>query len=221
MQAKTPALRRSHRAIAVTVSAAAAALVCVQHNLAADQTGKEHRTMPTNQKRPIGKLSHVMLGVADLDVSMAFYRDTLGLPVVFQTANIALLDAGGANIGLSEELAKVIATAPGPVELVFSVTDINTEHARLTESGVEFLKRPRQVTPTDWSANFRDPDGHILSLFGPNSDESAHYWCDTPCFSGYQSRAARNPQFRVRRCTSRRCRGWVGSWGTGGCRGRR
>ena len=33
--------------------------------------------------------------------------------------------------------------------------------------GVEFLREPSNVTGDSWAANFRDPDGHLLSIFGP------------------------------------------------------
>ena len=33
--------------------------------------------------------------------------------------------------------------------------------------GVEFFQEPRQISGPNWGAGFRDPDGHILSIFGP------------------------------------------------------
>jgi len=32
---------------------------------------------------------------------------------------------------------------------------------------VTFMNEPRPVTGDRWAANFRDPDGHLLSIFGP------------------------------------------------------
>ena len=32
---------------------------------------------------------------------------------------------------------------------------------------VATVDRSRQATPTDWAVHFRDVDGHLLSLFGP------------------------------------------------------
>jgi hypothetical protein len=37
----------------------------------------------------------------------------------------------------------------------------------LRAKGVQFTIEPRNVTGTLWSANFQDPDGHRLSVFGP------------------------------------------------------
>ena len=50
------------------------------------------------------KLSRVvslMLGVRDLNASIEFYRDKLGLKVKLQEPQLALLDAGPVTLGLS------------------------------------------------------------------------------------------------------------------------
>lgn len=33
--------------------------------------------------------------------------------------------------------------------------------------GVKFEHAPHALTESSWAANFRNPDGHILSIFGP------------------------------------------------------
>jgi len=40
-------------------------------------------------------------------------------------------------------------------------------YAALGERGVKFRIEPRQVAGPNWAANFEDPDGHMLSVFGP------------------------------------------------------
>ena len=35
------------------------------------------------------------------------------------------------------------------------------------ERGVTFLNEPRCVDGVSWAADFSDPDGHVLSIFGP------------------------------------------------------
>ncbi|MBI2682768.1 MAG: VOC family protein [Acidobacteriales bacterium] len=37
----------------------------------------------------------------------------------------------------------------------------------LQDRGITFQAEPHQVTQNDWAANFTDPDGHRLSVFGP------------------------------------------------------
>ncbi len=116
---------------------------------------------------PIARIGHVLLGVTDLQRSLEFYRDQLGLKVQFSTAGFAFLDAGGVTLGLSVELAKHAPAVQGAAEIVFAVADVAAAHAALRERGVEFFKEPHAATPGDWVANFRDPDGHLLSIFGP------------------------------------------------------
>ena len=43
----------------------------------------------------------------------------------------------------------------------------NFRYRALTQAGIAFLNEPRQVTPTEWAAHFKDRDGHLLSIFGP------------------------------------------------------
>jgi catechol 2,3-dioxygenase-like lactoylglutathione lyase family enzyme len=115
----------------------------------------------------------VMLGVRDLERSVAFYRDRLGLPVKFQSAEFAFFEAGGVTLALSRPLARVVAGADsdsslsGAAEVVFAVPGVREAHAALRAKGVEFTHEPRNVAGTAWAANFDDPDGHALSIFGP------------------------------------------------------
>jgi len=53
------------------------------------------------------------------------------------------------------------------VEIVFSVEHVRAAYDALRAQGVEFTGEPRPITGPMWGANFRDPDGHILSIFGP------------------------------------------------------
>ena len=45
----------------------------------------------------VGNFAHI---VADLDKSLEFYRDRLGLPVAFAAGEFAFLDAGGTTLAL-------------------------------------------------------------------------------------------------------------------------
>ncbi len=129
---------------------------------------------PARKGRPaaqaLGRVAMVMLGVADIERSLAFYRDVLGLSVHGQSEGLAFVDAGDIAIALSEPLWQSRGERPGATEVVFAVDDVKAAHADLVTRGVEFLQAPRAVTPMDWAANFADPDGHVLSLFGPAQD---------------------------------------------------
>lgn len=111
-------------------------------------------------------IAHVMLGASDLDRSRAFYRDRLGLAVRHESPGFVFLETGAATLCLSAAHAR-LAREPGPVEVVLAVASVRAAHAALRDAGVEFLREPANVTGDSWAANFRDPDGHLLSIFGP------------------------------------------------------
>ena len=119
------------------------------------------------QSFQLSHISNIMLGVRDLEKSLAFYNGKLGLPVTMQLGDVALLKAGPITLGLSTNHARKTPHVAGATEVVFQVEHVRAAREALVSQGVEFLNEPSQVTPTDWAAHFRDPDGHLLSIFGP------------------------------------------------------
>lgn len=113
------------------------------------------------------RIGSVMLGVRDLTKSLNFYHEKLGLPVKMQEAQLALLDAGPITLGLSTSHVRLSPQVNGATEVVFQVENVRATRHTLINRGVEFMNEPRQVTPTEFAAHFRDPDGHLLSIFGP------------------------------------------------------
>ena len=109
----------------------------------------------------------VMLGVEDMAKSLAFYRDRIGLAVKGQMDAFAFLDAGPVTLCLSGALAKASANITGATEIVFPVESVRIAYKALQDKGVAFSIEPRAVAGPNWAANFADPDGHKLSIFGP------------------------------------------------------
>jgi len=115
----------------------------------------------------LARVSVIMLGVTELARSVAFYRDTLGLSVTFEIPGFAFLDGGGVSLCLSQPLARASDRLAGATEIVFSVDDVTGAYDALRERGIRSSHEPRNVNGSDWAANFQDPDGHTLSVFGP------------------------------------------------------
>lgn len=115
----------------------------------------------------LSQITSVMLGVRELNTSLEFYRDKLGLNVKMQEPQLALLDAGPVTLGLSPGHVRLAPQVNGATEVVFHVKNVRAARQDLIDRGVSFMNEPRQVTPTEWAAHFRDPDGHLLSIFGP------------------------------------------------------
>jgi len=113
------------------------------------------------------QVSNIFLGTTDLARSVVFYRDTLGLTLQLESEGFAFFDIGEVTLSLSTAHAALANPPAGATEVVFGVPDVMSAHAALSARGVEFLNAPRNVTGDQWAANFRDPDGHLLSIFGP------------------------------------------------------
>ncbi len=118
---------------------------------------------------PIARVAHVILRVSDLPRSTAFYRDTLGLTLQFAFPGFAFFAGGGVSLALNEN--RELAAAAGPaVEIAFECPDIRAAWTTLSARGVAFSREPRVVssdaTHDLLATDFRDPDGHVLSLTG-------------------------------------------------------
>lgn len=123
-----------------------------------------------NSEWKLTQIGIIMLGVKETMRSVVFYRDQLGLAVKMAFEGFTFLDAGSVTLVLSEDLAQATSgPIAGATEVVFSVPDVRAAHAALRLKGVEFTHEPRQISGPMWAANFRDPDGHGLSVFGPES----------------------------------------------------
>jgi predicted enzyme related to lactoylglutathione lyase len=109
----------------------------------------------------------VMLGVRDVQKSIPFYRDLLGLNLTQQFRGFAFFDAGKITLVLSEDRARSSEHVAGATEIIFSVEDVRAAYEALKNQGVAFHREPVQVTGPMWAAHILDPDGHLLSIFGP------------------------------------------------------
>ena len=114
----------------------------------------------------IQNIGQISIIVKDLQRATAFYRDVLGLPLLFAVPNLAFFDCGGVRLML------------GPAEtpefdhlssiLYFRVPDLNTSYQRLVELGAKIFAPPRLIAPMAtrdlWMAAFYDSEGNIHQL---------------------------------------------------------
>ena len=115
----------------------------------------------------LSQIGAVMLGVSDVAAALEFYQGKLGLPVIFQEPQLALLQCGTVMLGLSRGHANRSPQIAGATEVVFRVESLTEALAALGAKGIVFVGEPRQATATEWAAHFFDVDGHLLSIFGP------------------------------------------------------
>lgn len=115
----------------------------------------------------LSKASIVILAVTDLSQAVEFYRDRLGLKLTSTNEDFAFFDAGGFTIALRGGRAKADPSDLTSVEIAFAVEHVKPAHQALRAQGVQFKREPRIITGTTWATDFRDPDGHVLSIVGP------------------------------------------------------
>jgi methylmalonyl-CoA/ethylmalonyl-CoA epimerase len=115
----------------------------------------------------LSKASVVILAVTDLNRAIEFYRDRLGLKLTGTNEDFAFFDAGGFTIALRGGRPKADPADLTSVEIAFAVDHVKPAHQSLRAQGVDFKREPRIITGTTWATDFRDPDGHVLSIVGP------------------------------------------------------
>jgi methylmalonyl-CoA/ethylmalonyl-CoA epimerase len=130
-----------------------------------DLTRRDHLAQGSIQM--IESLGQVALTVRDVERSMAFYRDAVGLRFLFAPMpTLAFLMIGDVRLMLSTPEGEF--TPGGSTVLYLRVSDIEAEHSALSARGVAFIDAPHLVARMPdhelWMCFFRDPDGHTLAL---------------------------------------------------------
>lgn len=115
----------------------------------------------------ISGVGQIHISVDDLDRSIRFYRDVLGLELLFRVEgqSMAFFDCGGVRLYLGRPEAGGVRSSP---LLYYRVEDLPAACARIEAAGVEVSELPHLVHRDDqvelWMAGLRDPDGHPLCL---------------------------------------------------------
>ncbi|GAA1593027.1 VOC family protein [Kribbella sancticallisti] len=114
-------------------------------------------------------IGYVILYVSDLDVSIAFYRDVIGLPYKFTDAGYAEFGTDGTRFALYERRRAEWLTGqpvtPGPAaEIVLVVADVDAEAARIAASGATVLSGPADRPWGHRTVHLADPDGFVVEL---------------------------------------------------------
>lgn len=137
----------------------------------------------------INALEHVALSVDNIERSLAFYRDFLGMKVVMD------INAGdertGRIIGVPGAKCRIVHLKLGPAilelfcysnpagknmagemrqydhglpHLDFKATDFHKLIEKLRERKIEFLGEPVEFRPGVWVVYFRGPDGEVCEF---------------------------------------------------------
>ena len=119
----------------------------------------------------MNQVGYVILFVADLERSVAFYRDVIGIPFKLQGDGYVEFATEGARFGLYDrnrldELTGQDSTDPGRPggEVVFLVGDVDAEAERLRGAGATILKGPVDRVWGHRTLHVEDPDGFVVEL---------------------------------------------------------
>lgn len=110
------------------------------------------------------KLAYVIEFVADMQRAVSFYRDTVGLPLKFESPDWSEFETGETTLALHPSSTK---NPPGRVELGFSVEDLQRFHDALRLKGVNFPTAPKKQDYGGELAQFEDSEGATVSVSGP------------------------------------------------------
>lgn len=114
----------------------------------------------------LSQLGQIAMPAADIERGIAFYRDILQVPFLFQFPGLAFFDCGGVRLMLSTP--EKGTSAGNSSVLYFKVPDIQAETAALRSRGVTFETEPHLVARMPdhelWMAFFRDPDRNLLAI---------------------------------------------------------
>lgn len=113
----------------------------------------------------LSTIGQIAITVSDVEKAVAFYRDVLGMKLLFQVPNLGFFDCGGVRLMLSgsEKPAEHYSSV-----IYFRVGDLQEACRELGARGVTLEREPHMIARMAdhdlWMAFFRDPDRNLLGL---------------------------------------------------------
>lgn len=116
----------------------------------------------------IGEIGQIALSVDDVARAVAFYRDVIGLPLLFQAGpKLAFLAAGRVRLMVANPEGAGAKSGANSV-LYFRVADLAATHATLVARGAQPFQEPHLVAKLPdhelWLSFVRDPEGNAIGL---------------------------------------------------------
>jgi methylmalonyl-CoA/ethylmalonyl-CoA epimerase len=113
----------------------------------------------------LSAIGQIAIRALDTPRAIAFYRDVLRLPLLFEAPPLAFFAAGGTRLMLGP--AEPPFDHPSSI-LYFTVADVHEAHRDLVTRGAVFDGAPHVVHRTDryelWIGVFRDSEGNPLAI---------------------------------------------------------
>jgi len=115
------------------------------------------------------KPDYIIVYVSDMPRSVAFYRDTLGLPLKFTLPGWSEFVTGSTTLALHTTGGATLPEQPGRppagiAQLGFVVDDIQAAYETLQAQDIHFSLPPQKQTSGVTLAVLHDPDGLGITL---------------------------------------------------------
>ena len=115
----------------------------------------------------ISRLGQIQVRAHDVERATVFYRDVLGLKLLFKAPpGLAFFDCGGVRL-MIDHPEKAEFDHPSSI-LYFAVPDIQAAHAQMKQSGVRFEDEPHMIAKMPdhdlWMTFFRDSEDNLMAL---------------------------------------------------------
>jgi predicted enzyme related to lactoylglutathione lyase len=119
--------------------------------------------MSTHELTRIGQIA---INAHDVERATKFYRDVLGLDLLFEVSGMSFFNCGGVRLMVSRPSAPEY-DHPGSI-LYYHVADLRGTHAKLVSLGARFESAPHKVADMPdhelWMAFLRDSEQNMLAL---------------------------------------------------------
>jgi len=109
------------------------------------------------------KVGAVILLVSDMEKSIRFYRDTLGIPIKIKSKAWTEFFNKDTVLALHPAKKKSKMKTGSGMLVGFEVSDLDSTVKKLKEKKVKFFKKPKEE-PFGKHAIIEDPDGHLVSI---------------------------------------------------------
>ena len=114
----------------------------------------------------ITKIGQIAIPAKDIERATAFYKDQLGLQLLFTTETMAFFDCDGVRLFVSLPETEEFAH-PSSV-LYFHVEDIEQAYKEYKEKGIGFIDEPHLIAKIGqtetWMAFFKDTEDNTHAL---------------------------------------------------------
>jgi len=113
----------------------------------------------------LGPIGQIAMHVTDIDRSVEFYGNILGMKKIFDAPNLVFFENDGTRLMLSSGEGEPSGERS---VIYYTVDDIQNAHRELTSAGVLFNADPHVIHSSEnyelWMAFFKDPDGNQLAI---------------------------------------------------------